>query len=75
MAFYLKTVQSPRPLVPPFFIGDDLKHIVRIYPAIQIEVTGPELDHIKTKFKNIPIAEGDSVTWVGEMAQFIAMNF
>ncbi len=74
MALYLKTTQSPRSL-NPFFIGDDLKHIVRIYPAVQIEVTGPELDHIKTKFKNIPIAEGDSVTWVGEMAQFIAMNF
>lgn len=74
MALYLTTTQSPKSGTP-FFVGDDLKPIVRIYPALQIEVNGAELTHIKMKFKNIPITTGDSITWVGEMAQFICLNF
>jgi hypothetical protein len=42
--------------------------------VVYLTASGSDLEYIKSKFEDIPLVGGDSITWIGETAQFIAAN-
>jgi hypothetical protein len=50
------------------------KALPRVQEVVEVQADCDELEYIKGKFLNIPIAKKQVVTWMGDWAKFIARN-
>lgn len=73
MAFSLSIYgSSVKPTI--WFVGDAKPNQILRSDYNELSADNMELEYIRTRFDNIPIAHGHICTWVGEMANFILKN-